>query len=427
MGAPEILVEKSGIPQSEKEKFHRQIASWAGEGLRVVGLAIKTGRQISAIKHGQIKDVRFLGLIGFADPVRAGVKESLALCRDAGISVKVVTGDYRLTAQAVMKQVGLPITDAQTQIVDGETLSHLSQSELEKRVDEIILFARVSPSQKLAVVEALKARGHVVGLLGDGVNDAPAIKRADVGIVVGEASDVARETADLVLLDSNFATIVAAVEEGRGIFINIQKVLRYILSDTLAEVILLFLGMLFGTPLPLTAAQILWINLVTDTFPTLALTVEPKEAHLLRRKPIASNLPLLNKSMIGFMLLASFSSGIIIFGLFVYLLRSNVSLEAARAVAFCAFGVKSLLYVFSLRHQRHFLWQKSPFTNRWLSAGVLVSFVIQIIGIYQPFLQGLLQTHPLGISEWGMVIGAGVLIVCCIESGKLVRKFIKSA
>lgn len=425
IGAPEVLLAKSTLSTAEK-KFHlNKIEEWGRQGLRILAVGFRPdpkGTVVNSLKEKhELDSLQFLGMVGFADPVRGSVKEALAMAREAGISVKVVTGDYRWTAQAILAHAGIHITDAQKQILEGEELLHLDQEELTKRVKDVILFARVNPAQKLAIVEALKTLGEVVALLGDGVNDAPALKRADIGIVVGDATDVARETADLVLLDSNFATIVAAIEEGRGIFANIQKVLTYLLSDTFAEVTLIFLGLVFGVPLPLTAAQILWINLVTDTFPTLALTLEPKEKHLLKRLPISSDLPLLGKSVVAFMLIASFTSGIAIFILYLFILTTTRNIDTARLVAFTAFSIKSLVYVFSLRDKNQAIFKLHLFSNPWLWVAVGIGALLQLVGLYVPFFNNILRTRPLTPHEWALVGGVCLLIVVIIELAKFIR------
>ncbi len=421
IGAPEALLERSSLNQKDKQRYYQMFEQWAREGLRILSIGEKPVKS-QTITIEQIKGIEFLGLIGFADPVRTGVRQALDLCKEAGIAVKVVTGDFRLTAETVMKKCGLKISHPEKEIIEGEELAHLDEKELLERVKNVKLFARVAPNQKLAIVAALQKNGEVVALLGDGVNDAPAIKKADIGIVVGSASDVARETADLVLLDSNFATIVAAVEEGRGIFANIQKVLTYILSDTFAEVTLIFLGLIFGVPLPLTAAQILWINLVTDTFPTLALTLEPKEKNLLKQQPIAADLPILGKSILALMLIASFSAGIIVFGLYYWLFKTTGNVELARLVAFTAFGIKSLFYVFSLRERHKLFIHARHFANKWLWMGVGVSFLFQITALVGGPLTRLLGTRMLNFFEWGLVLGTSLLIMGCIEAGKIARK-----
>lgn len=426
LGAPEVLLEKSTLSAAEKAKIEKKIENWAREGLRVLAVGMKKVRSpIKTIKHTDVDKITFLGLIGFADPVRVSVKDALALCRGAGIKVKVVTGDYRWTAESVLRSVGIKLSHPDTEIIEGEELEHMDDEELRRKVQTAVLFARVTPGQKLRIVDALKKQGEVVALLGDGVNDAPALKRSDIGIVVGEASDVAKETADVVLLNSNFATIVAAVEEGRAIFVNIGKVMTYLLGDTFAEVTLIFLALITGNPLPLTAAQILWINLVTDTFPTLALTVEKKEKDLLTRPPIPPSLPILGKSMIGFILTASFASGITIFLLFLYILRTTGDLKTAQLVAFTAFSIKSLVYVFSLRDSSKSIVKIALFSNPWLWLAVGVSLSLQLIAIYTPFLHELLGTRILTLKEWESVIGVSFGILLLIEIAKVIRKLLR--
>ena len=429
LGAPEVLLQRSSLTPTQKKKEAAKVETWAREGLRVLALASKSDAHEKTLaslqKHKDIDQVTFLGIVGFADPIRASVKDALALCREAGIQVKIVTGDYRWTAQSILTQLGIKITRPEKEILEGEEMTHLPIEELVKRVEDILLFARVTPHQKLAIVEALKQKGEVVAILGDGVNDAPALKRADIGVVVGEATDVARETADLILLDSNFATIVAAIEEGRAIFANIQKVMTYLLGDTFAEVTLIFLGLVFGVPLPLTAAQILWINLVTDTLPTLALTLEPKEKHLLKRPPISPTLPILSKSIVAFMLVASLTSGIIIFGVYMYLLMQFNDVRTARLVVFTAFSIKSLFFVFSLRDRNRMVWQIPFFSNPWLIMAVLISLCLQLVGLYTPYLQTALETRHLTWSEWVIVFFSSLSIVLVIELTKYARRIIR--
>ena len=426
LGAPEVIISRSTLSPQKRKEIEKKTEEWGRQGLRILALGWKAGPRSHSLvllrEQHEVRNLEFLGLVGFADPVRPGVKEALDVCRDAGIAVKVVTGDYRWTAETVMRQVRVKITHPESQIIEGEELTHLTAAELQQRVSDVLLFARVSPGQKLKIVEALKKNREVVALLGDGVNDAPALKRADIGIVVGEATDVAKETADLVLLDSNFSTIVAAVEEGRGIFANIQKVMTYLLSDTFAEVSLIFLGLVFGVPLPLTAAQILWINLVTDTFPTLALTLEPKEKNLLKRRPIAPDLPLLSRSTVAFMLVASLASGGIIFLLFIFILSSTGDLFTARLVVFTAFGIKSLVYVFSLRDPHRSLWQISHFANPYLWLAVLISLSLQLIAIYVVPIQPIVSTHALTGFEWCLVLGVAIVILLIIETAKVARR-----
>lgn len=400
-GAPEVVLAMCKVEKSEAEKWQGKIEKWAEQGLRLIGLAVG--------KH-------WLGLVGIEDPVRESVSEIFEKAERAGIRVMMVTGDYAGTAASVWKKVNRRAKGPQ--IIDGAELEKLSLERLTKRVASVDIFARVSPSQKLKIVEALKKNNQVVALVGDGVNDAPAIKRADIGIVVGEASDVARETADMVLLDSNFKTIVAAVEEGRGIYDNIKKVILYLLSDSFSEVVLVTLSIISGTPLPLTAAQILWINLIADGFPNLALTVEPKEQGLLKRKPVDPKKPLIDLEMKTLITIISVVTGIVSFIIFLHFKAFDIRL--ARSVTFTTLAVDSLLYVFSVRSLSKPIWQVNHLENPYLLLAVVAGFALQLVALYQPFFNKFLQTVPLGFFDWLVVLIASLLVIVLIEGTKLI-------
>lgn len=423
-GAPEVVLAKCKLSDKERKEWMEKIKKWGQEGLRMIGLGYKPLAGDHTVIHravwkrggvdgGEIGDLTFLGLVGFEDPVREGVGEALEACKQAGIKVKIVTGDYAQTAMAVMRRLGME----EKGVIEGEEVEKLSLEELKKRVGEINLFARVTPTQKLKIVEALKENGEVVALVGDGVNDAPALKKADIGIVVGEAQDVAKETADMVLLDSNFKTIVAAIEEGRGIFENMKKVILYLLSDSFSEVLLVLGSLLFGLPLPLTAAQILYINLLTDGFPDLALTVEPKEEGLLKRRPIKRRTSLVNlegKMLIG---LISFVTGVICLLIFALFLK-RVDLALSRTITFVALGMDSLFYVFSVRSLRKPIFKTNLFSNPYLLVAVAIGFLLQVLPLYNPFLQRFLLTRPLSLYQWLFVLTTSVFVIILIEGVK---------
>src|SRR3989344_3546250 len=287
-GAPEFLIEWSDLDSERSKAIRDKIEVLTSKGKRLVGIARK---KVSMQKSGlSVQDVKnnleWVGLLAFSDPVREGVYESLDKTKIAGIKLLVITGDYPQTALSVMKSLNIE-PDANS-IIRGDELEKMTTSELSQRLLTIKhsgLFARTTPEQKFKIVESLKGNGEVVAMMGDGVNDAPALKQADIGIVVGEASDVAKESADLVLLDSSFATIIAAIEEGRSIFDNIRKVILYLMSDAFEEIIAVVGSLFLKLPLPVSAAQILWINLVSDGFPDLALTLDPKTRGIMRRNP----------------------------------------------------------------------------------------------------------------------------------------------
>lgn len=417
-GAPEVILNRSELSESSRKDWLKRFEEYGQKAFRIVGFAYKKVSQTKKkIKTEDLEKLEWLGVLVYEDPVRKGVKQALEECQRAGIEVKVVTGDYVSTAVAVLKQLDLKL-DLKKQVMEGEELAKISQRELAKKVEEIILFARTNPEQKLKIVQALKEKGEVVAMTGDGVNDAPALAKADIGIVVGEASDVAKETADMVLLDSNFTTIVAAVEEGRTIFENIKKVIVYLLSDSFTEVILIGGSLLFGLPLPLTAAQILWVNLVEDTLPDIALAFESEEKELMREKPREREAPILDKEMKALIFIIGIFTDIFLLALYFFLLRGLFHLHFIRTVIFAALAIDSLFYVFSCTSLRKTIFRRNPFRNKVLNLSVFISFLFLLAAIYLPFLQRFLKTHSLGLSEWLLIIGLGFLEIILVEITK---------
>jgi Ca2+-transporting ATPase len=319
-----------------------------------------------------------------------------------------------------LEKLKIKIDNPGLQTMEGEELTKIPVEELAKRVKEVILFARGDPEQKLKIVQALKDQGEVVAMMGDGVNDAPALKIADIGIVVGEASDVARETADMVLLDSNFATIVAAIEEGRSIFENIKKVVLYLLSDSFAEVILIGGSLLLGLPLPVTAAQILWVNLIEDSLPGVALAFEPSEKEVMSEPPRDEKAPIIDFELKILIFVIGILTDVILLGLFVFLLQGFLHLHFIQTVIFVALGIDSLFYVFACRSFRKTIFHKSILTNKPLILSVGIGLVVLLAAVYLPFLQTLLRTHPLGLREWVFLSGLGIFNLLAIEITKWV-------
>lgn len=405
-GAPEVVLEMCDIDKPKKKKILKQLSDWSSQGLRVLGLAAGG------------KKLKWVGLIGVEDPLRDNVADVVKECNGAGIRIIMITGDYEKTAAAIWHRINAKTHHKRSNIIDGAELAKLSDKELDQRISKIDIFARVSPDQKLKIIQSLQRQGEVVALMGDGVNDAPAIKQANIGIVVGEASDVARETADMVLLDSNFKTIVAAIEEGRGIFKNIKKNILYLLSDSFSEVILVTGAILFRLPLPLTAAQILWINLITDGFPNLALTVEPHEKSLMRQKPLPPSSSLIDNQMKTLIVMISIITGLVSLTIFYYYIQVT-SLTHARSIVFALQGVDSLFYIFSIRSLRSPLWSINQFNNVWLILALFAAFILQVVAIYVPFFTSFLTTIPLGLGEWLTIAGSVFIIVGLIEAMKL--------
>ena len=285
-GAPEIILAMCKVNEEEQSHILAQVDDWAGEGLRFIGLAYRL--------MGELDDYTgytWVGLVGMQDPIRDGVIEAVKIAQHAGIQVKMITGDYRKTAENIARNIGLMRSEDHS--LEGAELAAMSDQQLQQEVKQVAVFSRIRPQDKLRIVRALQTNGDITAMIGDGVNDAPALQRANIGVVVGSASDVAKETADLILLDSNFRTMVAAIEEGRVIFENIRKVVAYTLSNSFAEVLTIFVAMMFRWPAPLAVAQILWIHLICDGPSDIVLGFEPKEEGIMDEKPKSTKEPVL--------------------------------------------------------------------------------------------------------------------------------------
>lgn len=418
-GAPELVVEKSNLSEEEKKKWKEKFSQMGSRGFRLVGFGRKLVENKKKVKEKDLEDVEWLGVLVYEDPVREGVGKVIERVQEAGVAVKVITGDYRETAVAVLRQIGLLGEDIEGKVVEGKELEGLESKELAELIDEVVLFARTSPEQKLKIVEALKERGHVVAMTGDGVNDAPALKRADIGIVVSSASDVSQETADMVLLDNNFKTIVAAIREGRGIYDNLKKIIVYLLSDAFAEIIVVVVSIALGWPLPLVAVQILWINLVSDGFPDLALTVEPRERDVLNDPPRKKSDHLIDSEVLTLIVLISVVAAAMTLGAFAYFWHGlEAELIHARTVAFVMLGVNSLFYVFSSRSLSRPVWEVKIGRNKWLLGAVLLGLILQVSVIYVPALQLVFETVALGWFEWLVVISGSLLLMGVVEGVK---------
>jgi P-type Ca2+ transporter type 2C len=421
-GAPEILLEHCILSESEKREISEEIDRLAHDGKRLIGFARK---QVISSKNELSEDdigenYNWVGILAFSDPVRPDIKQAFEKTHSAGIKLIVITGDYPQTAVYTMKQIGIEVKDGS--VVLGDELAKMTAADLcmkLKKTTGVLLFARTTPDQKLNIVEALKHNGEVVAMTGDGVNDAPALKSSDIGIVVAEASDVARESADLVLMDSSFDTIVAAVEEGRGIFDNIRKIILYLMSDAFEEIIAVVGTLLLGLPLPVTAAQILWINLISDGFPHLALTVDPKNKNIMSYPPRSPKEALVAGWMKQIIIIVSVVGGITALIFFVYFYKSTGDIVLAQSVAFATLGVNSLVYVFSVRTLKEPFWKVNPFENKWLNIAVLGGVSLQIFPFLTDTTRSFLGLTSLSIDIWLMVFAASLLMFFTIEGLKV--------
>jgi Ca2+-transporting ATPase len=348
-----------------------------------------------------------LGLIGLIDPPRPEARAAIETCELAGIKTVMITGDHPLTAQAIATELGLLRNG---RVVTGAELEAMSDAEFERQVEDIQVYARVSPAHKLRVVTALQQHGHIAAMTGDGVNDAPALKKADIGIAMGiTGTDVTKEAAAMTLTDDNFASIVAAVEEGRGIFGNIKKYLMYLLSSNIGEIGLMAGATLLGLPLPLTAVQILYVNLATDGLPALALSVDPPEEDLMRRKPRKSRTGIFTRPVVTLMTVGGLWSALVNLGLFAWALNSGRSLAEAMTMTFVSLVLIQFFKAYNYRSDRHSVLRR-PFANKWLNLAIVWELVLLALIIYVPFLHDMFGTFYLTLEDW-LIVGAVSLTI----------------
>lgn len=438
-GAPEEIINRSmfvlvagqrrKMTEDDLKFLKKRQNDLSKKGLRVIATAFCDADKniASSFKEGNeneiINGMVFVGLIALKDPLRQEAKNTIKLAREAGIRTIMITGDNHLTAKTIANELGLKVEDEN--ILDGEKLDQLSTKEFNNIAGKIKVYARVSPHHKSRIVDAWQSRGEVVAMTGDGVNDAPALKSADIGIALGSGTEVAKETADIVLLDNNFKTIIIAVEQGRVIYENIRKVILYLVSDSFSEVIVIAGSLLLAMPVPLVAAQILWINLITDGFPDVALTLEPKEENIMKEPPRKKNEPLLNFEIKTLIFVISAASGILSLAVFWYVLDITGEFQRASTIAFSILAVDSLVYVFSIRSLRHSIFAKNIFSNKYLIIAVILGFAFQLAAIYHPFLQKILKTVPLDIYDWSLIAFVCAAEIILIEGVKYFFMFRK--
>ncbi len=430
-GAPDVLIERCAhrltvdgavkpLDESAKRKIMETNRTFAREALRVLGVARRRLDDKPAdLRAADVEQsLEFVGLVAMKDPLRPEAKLAVRQCREAGIRTVMITGDHKETAIAIAKDLGL--VNGQGEALAGAELDVLPDHALVDRVERVAVYARVSAEHKLRIVKAWKARGAVVAMTGDGVNDAPAIKAADIGVAMGmTGTDVTKEASDMVVTDDNFASIAAAVEEGRAIYDNIRKSVHYLLSCNLSEVLLMLLATLSGLPLPLLPVQILWINLVTDGFPALALAADPKEPDIMNRPPRDPKARFLSSRR----LLLLFGQGTLIAAstilVFAYCLYAmDQSLERARTVTFTAMVLAQLFHAFNCRNDRRSVFSIGVFLNRHLVWAVGVSAALQILIIALPAAREVFKVSPFDPEHWMLVIGVGLVPLLAMELWK---------
>lgn len=425
-GAPEMVLqfchrimlsgdEEVDLSPEDRDDILKAAGEMAGKGLRVLALAWKEiGPEVSLEREVVEQDLTFLGLAGMMDPPRTEAKDAISVCKRAGIRPVMITGDHRLTAAAIGKELG--ILAAGDRVLEGMDLENMNDDDLTDEIENVSIFARTTAEHKVRIVKAFKNRGQVVAMTGDGVNDAPALRAADIGIAMGKAgTEVTKEASDMVITDDNFATIVSAVEEGRRVYANIRKASSYLLSCNFAEVMTIFLGVMLGLPVPLLALQILWINLVTDEFPAIGLSVEPSHSELMLREPRNPKEQILTRGLF----LYTFGISAVIFigtlGLYVLSIQSGQPLDQARTTVFAALVIFELYNAYNSRSLRESIFRMSPLTNKKLITGLFASVIALLAAIYLPFMQPLFGTAPLNLESWATILAVASTVIIAAE------------
>jgi Ca2+-transporting ATPase len=401
----------------------------AFRGLRVLAFARGNATPgIASLGHEDVASgLTFLGLQGIIDPPREEAISAVRVCQGAGINVKMITGDHALTAAAIAAQVGLsqPCADgvpAQDCVVTGRQLADYSDAQMIEVAERLAVFAQVSPEQKLRLVEALQARGDVVAMTGDGVNDGPALKQADIGIAMGIAgTEVAKEAADMVLTDDNFATIEAAVEEGRGVFDNLTKIIVWTLPTNVGEGLILLVAVLLGLALPILPVHVLWINTVTTSVLGLVLALEPKEPGIMNRPPRLPQAPILTRELAWRVFLVGLCILVGAFGLYELDLALGSDVAQARTVAVNAIVMIEVLYLFNCRSLTQSVFRLGALSNKWAAVGVVVMVLLQFLFTYAPFMNRLFLTAALDLADWARVLGVSLIAYLIVEGEKWAR------
>jgi Ca2+-transporting ATPase len=425
-GAPEIVLENcvslltphgiQPLDETTRQQVLDTAQAFAASALRVLAIASKPDAELESAQSG----MTFLGLIGMIDPPRPEAKDAIVTCEEAGIRPVMITGDHPLTAQAVARELGLLKNG---RVVTGAQLDSISDEDFKREVETIDVYARVSPAHKLRVVTALQANHHIVAMTGDGVNDAPALKKADIGIAMGiTGTDVTKEAAAMTLTDDNFASIVAAVEEGRGVFGNIKKYLMYLLSSNIGEIGLMAGSTLLGLPLPLTAVQILYVNLATDGLPALALSVDPPEKDLMKRKPRNPRTGIFTRPVVALMMAGGLWSTMINLGLFIWALNSGRSQAEAMTMTFVSLVLVQFFKAYNFRSDRHSLFNR-PFENKWLNLAIVWEMILLLLIVYIPALNEPFSTFSLPLVDWMIIFALSLTISPVLEFVKwMVRR-----
>lgn len=433
-GAPDVLLQNCNrifeagqerpITREDVNRILQVNENLARQALRVLGCAYQRFSSFPEKLEARAieKDLVFTGLVAMIDPPRPEAIQAIAACKRAGIKPVMITGDHKVTAMAIAR--GLGMLEDGALALSGEELDKLEPEEYQERVEKIQVYARVSPEHKLRIVRAWKNKGEVVAMTGDGVNDAPAVKEADIGVAMGlTGTDVTKEVSDMVVTDDNFASIVAAVEEGRAIYDNIKKFVHYLLSCNLAEIMVMFTASLIGWPVPLLPIHILWVNLVTDSFPALGLGFDPPDPDIMSRPPRRPDEPIIDRSRAGLMSVQGiFMAACALLAFSYVLFVEKEGIERARTAAFIVLSVSQLFHSFNCRSQMKSVFELGIFSNLKLVAAFLVSLSLQLSVVYLPSLQKIFKTQNLNLFDWGLVLVLSSLPLWTMEVVKLFNK-----
>ena len=432
-GAPDVLIAQSDtilwegrseiLNRESKDRVQQDMNGLASQALRMIAVGYKPLSKGTVLLHETEaeRNLTFMGLQGMIDPPRPEVKQAVKECRDAGIKTVMITGDHVITAKAIAKELG--ILKGKDRVLEGRQLADMEVGELEEVVESVSVFARVSPEHKLKIVKALQNKGHVVAMTGDGVNDAPAIKSADIGISMGiTGTDVAKEASSLILVDDNFATIKSAINEGRNIYENIRKFIRYLLASNVGEILVMFFAMLCALPLPLIPIQILFVNLVTDGLPAMALGLDSAEEDVMKRNPRNANEGVFGRGLGWKIISRGFLIGVSTLIAFYVVYRTNPdNLAYAQTIAFATLVLAQLIHVFDCRSERS-IFSRNPFGNLYLVGAVLSSLLLMVAVMYVQPLQTIFHTVPISGRDWLLVIGMASIPTFLLAGTFLARK-----
>ena len=420
-GAFDVLLPKCNASASKEASFRLQHDTMTKEALRVLALAYKLVPAFTSSLSSDLEEgLTLYGLFGLMDPPRPEAKLAVRQCKKAGITPVMITGDHKNTACAIADTLGI-LTKGTTAIT-GKELDELSEEQLQKQIKKYTVFARVSPEHKVRIVKALQSQGEIVAMTGDGTNDAPALKAADIGCAMGgTGTDVAKNASDMILMDDNFATIVSAVKEGRGIYDNIKKAVQFLLSCNIGEIITIFFAILMQMPAPLAAVQLLWVNLITDSLPAIALGMEPPEDDVMERPPIAPDAGLFTPGLVAKIVTEGCLIGTLT--LFAYVLGTNY-IGNGQTMAFAVLSFSQLFHAYNMR-SHHSLFKIGFFGNKTMNLSFLVCSLLQLLVITHPFLQDVFQVAALNAVQWLIVGVFSVAPVIFVELQKHVAKYDK--